>query len=469
MVLVLFATSLAVTLRAFAALAEAERIVSQVDDTKHAGYRVAALVREEYIHQAHTIIEGDRSHLEHYKVSASKARESATRLLEMPLAPEEVPAAKEIARLTRVIDEEFHAGILPAVDAGDHERVHALHVRAEHLVNEVVEISERLNHSLEERADLAELREAALRRRAVGTVLGCFALAIVVTVAAWLLIGQSVLLRIEELRKGAQQLAEGDLGARIPIRGADEFAELGATVNEMAASLASHQKKLVQSQRLAVLGQVSAGVAHELNNPLGVILGYLKLLRRNLENGGEASEQLRIVEDEARQCQRIVARLLELGRPGMAQRLPVNLAETAREAIERLLEAGKAGGRKVRAPEVDTAAVTSGDPTALRQVVTNLVLNAIEATPETGSVAVQVRRDDGWLELEVEDNGAGVPAEFSEKVFDPFFTTKPAGTGLGLAISQAIASAHDGVLELRSTPGAGTRAYLRLPAARTSE
>jgi two-component system, NtrC family, sensor kinase len=463
-VLLLFGASLGVTMSAFDSLAVAERDVSVVDEARQAGHIVASLVREEYIHQAHTIIEGDRSHLDHYQVAARNARDAAARLLRMPLAHDERPQALEVGRLVAVIDEQFHALILPAVDARDHERVHELHERTEKLVNRVVAVNDELNRRLERRSSVAKRHEEALRQRAVALVLGCFGLAILVTAGAWFFLGGSVLQRISELRKGALLLAGGDLRTRIPVRGADEFADLGTTFNDMAASLESHQRKLIQSERLAVLGQFSAGIAHEINNPLGVILGYLKLLGRSVPEGGTAAEQVRIVEDEARHCQRIVQGLLELSRPGQARRTSVNLADTARAAVERLVDTGKLGARTVTLPASSPEASASGDPAALRQVVSNLVLNAVEATPEAGSITLRVRRENGWVELDVEDDGAGLSPDALDRAFDPFYTTKPKGTGLGLPISQAIASAHDGALELHSAEGKGTCARLRLPA-----
>lgn len=464
-VLLLFGASLGVMVSAFEGLAAAERDVSVLEEARQAGHIVASLVREEYIHQAHTIIEGDRSHLDHYGVAARNARGAAARLLRMPLAPDERPLGMEVERLVALIDEEFHALILPAVDAHDRERVHELHEHTEKLVNRVVAVNDQLNRRLERRTDLAKQREDTLRERAMALVLGCFGLAIVVTAGTWFFLGRSILKRISELRRGALVLARGDLRTRVPVRGTDEFADLATTFNDMASSLERHQRKLIQSERLAILGQFSAGIAHEINNPLGVILGYLKLLGRSVPEGGEAAQQIRIVEDEARHCQQIVQGLLDLSRPGQPRRTSVDLADTARAAVERLVDTGKLGARTVTLPAPSPGASASGDPAALRQVVSNLVLNAVEATPEAGSIELRVRRSNGWVELEVEDNGAGLSPDALDRAFDPFYTTKPKGTGLGLAISQAIASAHDGALELRSAEGKGTRARLRLPAA----
>lgn len=455
----LLLTSLVATLRTFKQLSAAEREAAALDIAKHTGHNVAGLIREQYIHQAHTIISWNRSHVAHYQVAADAAREATARLLALPLTAAERAQATEIARLVSRVDRDFAEGILPAIDAGNRGLTHDLHEGTERRVDEVVSLSEGLNRKLEARAMDAAMEEERLGRRAAMLVIGCFALAICVTAVGWLVIGRSVLRRLSELRQGAVKLAAGDLAVRVPVRGSDEVADLASTFNEMAASLASHQHKLVHSQRLAAIGQVAAGVAHEINNPLGVILGYVTLLKRS----NPPADGLHIIEDEVRQCQRIVQGLLELARPSSTFKKSVNLAELAREALERLLECGKLSTRKVASPPPGSNLFAVGDPSALRQVVTNLLENAVEATTETGSIAVDVREVGGVVELDVIDDGLGMMRDTLEQAFDPFFTTKAKGTGLGLAITHAIVSAHQGSITLSSQPGRGTRASVRLP------
>jgi two-component system, NtrC family, sensor kinase len=458
-VLGLLALSLIATVRSFRQLSAAETETATLDVAKHTGHNVAGLVREQYIHQAHSIIEWDRSHVDHYRVAADAAEKATKRLLALPLTDEERAQATQIATLVSRVDRDFSELILPAIDSGDRERVHQLHEQTAERVDRVVNLSEALNRKLEERAMDASVTEEQLGRHAAILVIGCFVLAIVVTGAAWLVIGQSVLRRLSELRHGALQLAGGHLDARVPVRGSDEVADLAATFNEMAVSLTNNQQKLVHSQRLAVIGQVAAGVAHEINNPLGVILGYVKLLGRP----NPPSDGLRIIEDEVRQCQRIVRRLLDLARPIAAQRALVNLGELARDAVERLSESESLEQRTLHAPPARLDVYANGDASALRQVVGNLLQNAVEATSSSGSVTLRVRELGDTVELEVKDDGPGIPAAAIGKVFDPFFTTKPTGTGLGLAISHAIVAAHDGAIQLVSEPGEGTRAIVRLP------
>jgi signal transduction histidine kinase len=236
----------------------------------------------------------------------------------------------------------------------------------------------------------------------------------------------------------------------------------------MAAALEDHQQKLLQSSRLALIGQVAAGVAHEINNPLGVILGFARVARARGESQ-PVSEPLRIIEEEARECQRIVQELLDLGRPVASGTSIIDLVEIVRETVDRLREINALGKRSVELPASTATALVRADPAALRQVVANLVRNAVDATSETGVIALRLQQDGDFLELEVNDNGHGIAPDALPRVLEPFFTTKPHGTGLGLAICQVIANAHGGTLAVRSEGDSGTEVRLRLPTLKGTE
>lgn len=195
----------------------------------------------------------------------------------------------------------------------DRAEVQRLHDQTEALVNRVVALNEELNRDLERRSDEARRAQAALLSRARAVQLACFALALLIGAGVGFVTVRSILRRLSALRAGAREIATGNLAARIAEHGGDELSELAGAFNRMAADLAHHQDALVRSQKLAAIGQVAAGVAHEINNPLGVILGYAKLLSRG--GGADPNEGLGIIEDEARQCQRIVQGLLDLARP----------------------------------------------------------------------------------------------------------------------------------------------------------
>jgi signal transduction histidine kinase len=217
---------------------------------------------------------------------------------------------------------------------------------------------------------------------------------------------------------------------------------------------------LVQSEKLASLGRLAAGVAHELNNPLGVILGYVRLLGRKAE--GELRDELRIVEDEAQRCQFIVEGLLELARPIRVDDAVVDLRALCLETVDRLEESGAAEGVEF---VVEGEAKTRGTEHRLRQVVLNLASNGARAAGPGGTVRLLLDDTDGVASLRIRDTGPGVPVDLRGRLFEPFFTTRAEGTGLGLAVSRAIARAHGGDLALEDTAPPGATFSLHLPRA----
>ena len=259
------------------------------------------------------------------------------------------------------------------------------------------------------------------------------------------------------LGEGAARIGAGDLRTRIELQGQDELSVLAARFNAMAAALEQHQERLVRSEKLASLGRVAAGVAHEINNPLQVILGYLSLHRGRVE--GELGQHLARVEREAVRCGEIVEAMLQLSRPSpTTPPEPVDLRQLSQEVVEAV--------RAVmpEAPEVRVAGAGDalGSAARYRQVLFNLVKNAAEAAGPAGRVDVAVECDREVARVVVSDTGPGIPPDLRARVFEPFFTTKSTGTGLGLALARAIAQAHGGDVELQDA-AAGTRFCLRAP------
>ncbi|MGD2175951.1 MAG: ATP-binding protein [Candidatus Brocadiaceae bacterium] len=290
---------------------------------------------------------------------------------------------------------------------------------------------------------------------------------------------------VETLVEGTHALAEGDLGNRIRLRGAGEFAELAESFNRMAGALEANQRQLVETEKLATIGRLAAGVAHEINNPITVIMGYTKMLLSRLEEGSLEKEQLENIAEEAQQCKNIVNSLLDLSRP--SEPSPGNLINPS-EVVTEVLSVTETlqfnEGVDIEESVIDRPMVLNIGHSRLRQLILNIVRNALEELQGADEPFLRVEgyvrprdklnasllddgaaRSDSFLVFVFTDNGPGIPAGNLERLFEPFFTTKPDGVGLGLAICRNITRAHDGFIDVQSEPGGGTTFTVGLPLA----
>jgi signal transduction histidine kinase len=300
---------------------------------------------------------------------------------------------------------------------------------------------------------------------------------------------RSVMVPLHRLRRGVRGLASARFTDRLDTAGSREFSELSEEFNRMAAELEGFyrqleekvrvkSRELVRSERLASVGFLAAGVAHEINNPLNVISGYAELTLRRLAalDGDPAAEDaaksLRIIRDEAFRCKQTTEKLLSLARGGREERSRMNIAATAAEVATMTRGLKNYRDRKVRTHFTDDAEAMQvvANASEMKQVLLNLTVNALEAVPPGGEVVIEGRRRDDWVEVSVSDNGRGISAESLPHVFEPFFTEKRGsgepGTGLGLSITHAIVEGHGGRIEAHSDgPGRGSRFTFHLPAA----
>lgn len=196
--------------------------------------------------------------------------------------------------------------------------------------------------------------------------------------------------------------------------------------------------------RLASLGRMSAVLAHEIRNPLGSLKGHAQLLQESLEPGSLAQKRAARVVQETVRLELLVLQLLEFVRSGQVERVPVDLAGFIHET---LVEEDNA---RVYFIGFDTPEVLPVDPLRLRQVLTNLIRNALEASPEDGPVEVELRGDENKVRIFVRDRGPGIPAGQEEAIFEPFHTNRVRGVGLGLAVSRQIVELHQGTLFARN-------------------
>jgi len=298
----------------------------------------------------------------------------------------------------------------------------------------------------------------------------------------------SVMGPLERLRQWVRQAGGGKFPPPLALSGDLEFCELTVDVNQMAKELHEFyhrldekvqqtSRELVRTQRLASVGFLAAGVAHEINNPLNIMSGYAELTLTRLERefdpavAEEAKHALQVIREEAFRCKQITTKLLSTARGGGENRETFSLRQLTREV------AGMISGLKAYADRRMELHFEESDPldvlanrNEMKQVLLNLTINALEAVkPGTGLVVLEGRRDREWVELTVRDNGRGMEAQTLERIFEPFFTDKRGvgepGTGLGLCIAHAILENHGGKI-LAASDGLdhGSRFTIRLPA-----
>ncbi len=225
------------------------------------------------------------------------------------------------------------------------------------------------------------------------------------------------------------------------------------------------EKKMMQQEKLVSIGRLSAGVAHEINNPLTTILTSSMLIQEDLEPGSEIHKELAIISNEALRCRKIVKSLLDFARQSKSFKKLDDINEVINESL--ILTRKQA---KFKDIVLDTRLATnlpslSIDRDKIQQTLINLTLNAIEATPAGESIRIlsQYFEKKKAIEIVVSDTGDGILPEHLDKIFDPFFTTKKNGTGLGLAITHGIIEQHGGTIVAKSTPGVGTTFFITLP------
>ena len=308
------------------------------------------------------------------------------------------------------------------------------------------------------------------------------------------LLAQHIARPILRLRAISQAVAGGDLEQSSGLQRSDEIGELASafdimtlrlrerteeaarlyieTVNrnkelaEINARLQAAQAQLVQSEKLAAVGQLTAGIVHDVKNPLAVIKGLAEELAEETEGADEFVQQgLQTIRDSATRANVIVTDLLKFARqstPEMQRRDLRDTLDSVFRLTEYLLRKGKVT-LELSVPEKPVMALY--DSQQIEQVLINLVTNAVQAMPDGGTLKASLSKQNGQVEIELTDTGIGILPENLPRIFDPFFTTKPEGegTGLGLSVSYGIISEHGGKIDVQSTPGVGTTFRITLP------
>lgn len=277
---------------------------------------------------------------------------------------------------------------------------------------------------------------------------------------------------LEELMQTIGRIRHGDLSSRVSFaKRDDDIGRLGRRFNEMVEQLdqnrreldALHKREMARAEHLATLGELAAGLAHEIRNPLAGIAGVVDVMGKELPAHSPSREVLGDVQREVFHIQAILNDLLSYARPRPPDFHPADLNTTVEQAI--LLSRQQVLTKPIQIQFDPNPALpkVSHDPALIQQVVLNLLLNGIQAISGSGQIRVALNRDGEQVMIQVSDTGKGISAEALTKIFKPFFTTRSEGTGLGLSLARGIVQSHSGTIEVSSTPGKGSQFKICLP------
>ena len=271
---------------------------------------------------------------------------------------------------------------------------------------------------------------------------------------------------LHSLTGAAREIARGTPMQPLPVRSHDEIGQLTTAFNAMAADLRQAQVDLVAAAKLASVGEIAAGLAHEIRTPLGIMRGSAQMLGRAAgADARRTGELVDMIVGEVDRLERVVAALTELGRPHAPSIEETPIEPLLARAVE--FVSGQATSQRVTITQrFEHPCLARCDPEQIYQVALNLLVNALHVLPDGGHLEVRtIGPMHGRVAFEVSDDGPGIAPELQRQVFTPFFTRRPGGTGLGLAFVERVALAHQGRVSVRSTPGAGATFRVELPAA----
>lgn len=327
------------------------------------------------------------------------------------------------------------------------------------------------------------------------------------------LLTRRIVTPIKKFAEAAENIAEGDLSERVEYEGENEIGQLAQSFNVMADNLGEHvgylqranrdlgqaRQELIRSEKLASVGRLAAGVAHEVGNPLGAILGYLDMLLKGVDDESVRADFIKRIEKEVKKIDLTIRELLDYSRSSNIEVRAVDVNKVVKDAMSLVSHQKDFENLDLQMDLSDDLSLVMADENQLQQVMINIVLNAIDAMPEGGTLKVEtkeietvdyvpglpkrrkgdqetgefriVKGNDGEsrgkkVKISVTDTGRGIDEEDLEKIFDPFFTTKDPGkgTGLGLSLSQGIVEAFHGRISVKSERGTGTTLSILLPA-----
>ena len=351
----------------------------------------------------------------------------------------------------------------------------------------------------EERAKVEQLRgvareiqvyvaeNAQSERSDIARILKVSSILLVITMGLIVVLGsvinsklaRSIVTPIRNLERITKKITRGDFSESIEVKGHDEISSLAESFNQMEdkldhamnslediiKQLQEKQAQLVEAEKLAGIGKLAAGIAHEINNPLTSVLTFSNLMLEQCPPDDPRYDKLKLMARETDRARTIVRQLLNFGRESVIKPVKININQPVTEIAESLVAQEAFKDIELSLKLADNLPEVYADPAQVGQVVLNILLNAIHAITPPGRIDVSTRLADKSVEVIFTDSGKGIPEEHLHKIFDPFFSTKAAtkGTGLGLAVSYGIIKKHGGEITVASAVGKGTTFTVRMP------
>ncbi|MEM7604764.1 MAG: ATP-binding protein [Myxococcota bacterium] len=441
-------------------------VAGHVDSMRHdessirQGTELATAVREMSIHIAGAVIEGDEPELERYGASRDRVR-ARIQTLAARVPVEARDRLEALGATTQRMHERLVGTAVPALRRGDRVAVQEAYAEIRRLGEQAAQQADIWAAATTQQ--MAHAHDHATDSTRLGLIGGglCALLIVGLAIAFTLRLRSVVLRPLQRLTDASLRYGRGDFAFRLGEVGQGEFATVGDAFGRMADELAQREARLLHNERMAAIGQFAAGIAHELNNPIGIIRGYLKTMSPD-EDRDTLAEELAILDEEAGHCQRIADDLLSYARAEDLNHAAIDMNVFMEETATRYRTANGGATVQVEAEE----AVVEADAARLRQVLLNLLNNARQVSPEGASVRVVGAVHAGHYRIDVMDEGPGIRPDESERIFEPFYSTRKGGSGLGLAVCQGIVKAHGGTIEV-ARDGASSGATLRLQIPRT--
>jgi signal transduction histidine kinase len=287
---------------------------------------------------------------------------------------------------------------------------------------------------------------------------------------------------IKKLTETMKRAEGGDFTVRANVKGRDEMGSLAQNLNVMIEKLQSarqeaeqyHQELVQRADRMASIGELASGIAHEIRNPLAGIQGAIQILSEGFPKGDPRTQVTDEIQKQIHRLERLVKELLNYAKPVPANYLPTDINQLADKVLSFFItQRGRTEDLKIQKKFFSSLPKTMIDPSSMEQAFLNIILNAQKAMPKGGTFTVSTlafpqKKDDGKEAPEVqiifEDTGVGIPRENLPRIFNPFFSTRPDGTGLGLAITKNIVEQNGGKIEVKSEVNVGTKFIITLPA-----